>query len=91
MNKNEIIAAVADKSDLSKADAGKAVEALLGVITDALKDGGDVRFVGFGTFSVSHRAATTGRDPRTGNTVQIAARNNARFKAGKALKDAVNS
>lgn len=91
MNKNEIIAAVADKSELSKADAGKAVEALLAVISGALKDGGDVRFVGFGTFSVSHRAATTGRDPRTGNTVQIAARNNARFKAGKGLKDAVNS
>ena len=91
MNKNEVIAAVAEDSGLAKNDAAKAIESLLNVITAALKDGGDVRFVGFGTFSVSHRNATTGRDPRTGNPVQIAARNNAKFKPGKGLKDAVNS
>jgi DNA-binding protein HU-beta len=91
MNKNEVISAVAADSGLTKNDAAKAVESLLGVITNALKAGDDVRFVGFGTFAVSHRAATTGRDPRTGNPVQISARNNAKFKPGKGLKDAVNS
>lgn len=90
MNKNDLIAAVATSSELSKADAGKAVDAVFESITSALKDGGEVRLVGFGTFSVSARAATTGRNPRTGESIQIKASNQPKFKAGKALKEAVN-
>ncbi|MGB0682769.1 MAG: HU family DNA-binding protein [Magnetovibrionaceae bacterium] len=90
MNKNELVAAVSDKSDLSKADATKAVDAVFDAITDALKGGEEVRLVGFGTFAVSERAATTGRNPRTGETIQIAASKQPKFKAGKGLKDAVN-
>ena len=91
MNKNDLIASVADTSGLTKADAGKAVDALFESIASTLKGGGDVRIVGFGTFSVAHRAATTGRNPRTGETIQIAASNQPKFKAGAPLKDAVNS
>ena len=90
MNKNEFIAAVADKSGLTKADAGKAIDAALDAITSALKGGGDVRLPGFGNFSVSRRGARTGRNPLTGKPVEIAAKNAPKFTAGKALKDAVN-
>ena len=90
MNKNDLVAAVADNSGLSKTDAAKAVDAVLDSITGSLKGGSEVRLVGFGTFSVAARKATTGRNPRTGETIQIKASNQPKFKAGKALKDAVN-
>jgi DNA-binding protein HU-beta len=90
MNKNDLISQVADDSGLSKADATKAVDAVLDNIAGSLSNGGEVRLVGFGTFSVTHRKATTGRNPRTGETIQIKASNQPKFKAGKALKDAVN-
>ena len=90
MNKNDLVAAVASKSSLSKADATKAVDAVLDCITDELKSGGDIRLVGFGTFSIANRAASTGRNPRTGEAIQIAASKQPKFKAGKGLKDAVN-
>jgi DNA-binding protein HU-beta len=90
VNKNDLIAIVAQKSGLTKADAGKAVEGMLDGITDALKGGDDVRLVGFGTFLVARRAASTGRNPRTGQTIQIAASNQPKFKAGKGLKEALN-
>ena len=91
MNKQDLIAAVADSSGLTKGDASKAVEAVFEAITGSLKKGGEVRLVGFGTFAVSKRKASTGRNPRTGETMTIAASNQPKFKAGKALKDAVNS
>ncbi len=90
MKKVELIEAVATKADLTKADATKAVDALFDTITGALKKGDKVPFVGFGTFSVSKRAAREGRNPQTGATVKIAARNAVSFKAGSALKDAIN-
>lgn len=90
MNKNELIDAVATNSGLSKADAGRAVDAVVGSITGALKSGDSVSLIGFGTFDVRSRAARTGRNPRTGEEIQIAAAKNPAFKAGKALKDAVN-
>jgi DNA-binding protein HU-beta len=90
MNKQDLIANVADASALSKSDASKAVEAVFDAITGALKSGGEVRLVGFGTFSVSKRKASTGRNPRTGETMTIPASTQPKFKAGKALKDAVN-
>lgn len=90
MNKNDLIAAVAESTGLSKADAAKAVDGVFGAITDTLKGGSEVRLVGFGTFSVANRAATTGRNPRTGETIQIPASKQPKFKAGKGLKDAVN-
>ena len=90
MNKNDLIAAVADSAELSKADAGKAVDSVLDNITGALKGGNEVRLVGFGTFSVAQRKATTGRNPQTGETIQIPASKQPKFKAGKALKDSVN-
>ncbi len=89
MNKSELIAAVADKSELSKADAGKAVDAFVEVITKALKKNDKVSLVGFGTFAIRKRAARQGRNPKTGATLKIAASKNPAFKAGKALKDAV--
>ena len=91
MNKNDLIDAVATSSGLSKADAGRAVDAVVGSITGALKSGDSVSLIGFGTFDVRSRAARTGRNPRTGEEIQIAASMNPAFKAGKALKDAVNS
>ncbi|MFK8034884.1 MAG: HU family DNA-binding protein [Hyphomicrobiales bacterium] len=91
MNKNELIAAVADKSGLTKADAGTAVEATFDAISDALKGGDEVRLIGFGNFTVAHRAATDGRNPRTGETIKIPASKSPKFKAGKGLKDAVNT
>ena len=90
MNKNDLVAAVANSSDISKADAAKAVDAVFDTITGSLKKGNEVRLVGFGTFSVTQRAASTGRNPRTGQTIQIPASKQPKFKAGKGLKDAVN-
>ena len=90
MNKNDLVAAVADITELSKADAGKAVDAVFDTITKTLKSGDEVRLVGFGTFTVSQRAASEGRNPRTGETIQIPASKQPKFKAGKALKDSVN-
>ncbi len=89
MNKSELIEAVANASDLSKAAAAKAVDAVLNSITGALKSGDQVTLIGFGTFSVRERAARSGRDPRTGNTIDIKASKVPAFKAGKGLKDAV--
>ncbi len=90
MNKNDLVAAVAASADLSKTDAQKAVDSVFDTIAGALGGGGDVRLVGFGTFSVSSRAATTGRNPRTGEAIKIPASKQPKFKAGKALKEAVN-
>jgi len=90
LNKNDLIAAVASSTDLSKADATKAVDGVLEAVTGSLKEGNEVRLVGFGTFSVARRQASTGRNPRTGESIQIPASNQPKFKAGKALKDAVN-
>lgn len=90
MNKNELIASVAADTNMTKADAAGAVEATLNTIVDALKKGDEVRLVGFGTFTVSQRAASEGRDPRTGATIQIPASKAPKFRAGKVFKDAVN-
>ena len=90
MNKNELVAAVADSADMTKADAASAVDAVLDSITSALKTGDEVRLVGFGTFSVASRAASEGRNPRTGEKIKIAASKQPKFKAGKGLKDALN-
>ena len=90
MNKGELVDAVAAAAGLSRAEAGKAVDATLDAITGTLKNGGSVSLVGFGTFSVKARAARMGRNPRTGEAIQIAASNVPGFKAGKGLKDAVN-
>lgn len=90
MNKSELIDAIAASADISKADAGRALDATLETITGALKKGDSVSLVGFGTFGVKQRAAREGRNPQTGQTIQIAAANVPGFKAGKALKDAVN-
>jgi DNA-binding protein HU-beta len=90
MNKSELIDAIAANSGLSKADAGRALDGFTGAISGALAGGDSVSMVGFGTFAVKHRAARAGRNPRTGETIQIKASNNPAFKAGKALKDAVN-
>jgi len=90
LNKNDLIAAVMNDAGLSKKDASNAVDCVFSAITDALKGGQEVRLVGFGTFSVAQRAASQGRNPRTGETIQIAASKQPKFKAGKALKDSVN-
>ena len=90
MNKSELIEAVAGGAELTKADASRAVEAFVNTVTKSLQDSDPVTLVGFGTFSVRERAARTGRDPRTGKSIQIKASNVPSFKAGKALKDAVN-
>ncbi|MCK9502883.1 MAG: HU family DNA-binding protein [Porticoccaceae bacterium] len=90
MNKSELIDAIADGADISKASAGKALDSVLEAITGALKKGDQVSLVGFGTFSVKHRPARAGRNPQTGKEIQIAAANVPGFKAGKSLKDAVN-
>ena len=91
MNKSDLIDAMAASSDLSKAAAGRALDAMTDAITKALQDGDQVALVGFGTFSVKDRAARTGRNPQTGEPIQIAAAKIPGFKAGKSLKDAVNS
>ncbi len=90
MNKSEFIDAVAAESGLTKADAARAVDGVINTITNALKKGDTVTLVGFGTFEKRHRAARVGRNPRTGEALQIKASNIPSFKAGKALKDAVN-
>jgi DNA-binding protein HU-beta len=91
VNKTELIDAIAAAADLSKADAGRALDAVVDSVTDALKKGDQVSLVGFGTFSVKHRSARTGRNPQTGAAIEIKASEVPSFKAGKALKDAVNS
>ena len=91
MNKNELIAAVADKTNLSKGDATSAVEAVFDVVTGALKEGDEVRVVGFGTFVVTQRKAGKGRNPQTGQEIDIPASKAPKFRAGKQLKDAVNT
>ena len=90
MNKTEFIAAVAEKAEISKKDSEKALKAFVDVVTEQLKAGDKVQLVGFGTFEVSERAAREGRNPRTGKTMAIAACKAPKFKAGKALKDAIN-
>jgi len=90
MNKNDLIEIVADRADISKSSASHAVDAMLGAITDTLKNQEKVTLVGFGTFEVRHRKARTGRNPSTGEQIEIKASNSPAFKAGKALKDAVN-
>ncbi len=90
MNKNDLVGSVAASAGLSKGDAASAVEATLESISGALKTGDEVRIVGFGTFSVAARAASQGRNPRTGEPISIPASKNPKFKAGKQLKDAVN-
>lgn len=90
MNKSDFVTAIADTAGLSKADAANAVDAMIKVITQALKRGEAVTLVGFGTFEVRGRAERQGRNPKTGEAIKIKASNNPAFKAGKALKDAVN-
>ncbi|PKU22945.1 HU family DNA-binding protein [Telmatospirillum siberiense] len=90
MNKTDLVAKVAELASLSKADADKVTDAIFTAITGALKDGGDVRLIGFGAFSVAARAARDGKNPRTGEKISIPASKAPRFVAGKALKDAVN-
>ena len=90
MNKSELIDAVAAAADISKASAGRALDAMVDSVTGALKEGDQVVLVGFGTFAVKERAARTGRNPQTGEPIEIAAAKVPGFKAGKALKDAVN-
>ena len=91
MNKTEFIAAVAEKAEISKKDSEKALKAFVDVVAEQLKAGDKVQLVGFGTFEVSERAAREGRNPQTGKTMKIEACKAPRFKAGKALKDAVNA
>ena len=86
MNKKELTMAIAKSAQLSRADAAKAVDATFSSITDALKSGEDVKISGFGSFSVLRRAASEGRNPKTGEAIQIAASNNARFRASKPFK-----
>ncbi len=90
MNKQDLIGAVADNAGLSKGDASKAVEAVFDTISASLKKGDEVRLVGFGSFSVTKRKASTGRNPRTGEPMAINSSNQPKFRAGKALKDSVN-
>jgi DNA-binding protein HU-beta len=90
MNKSELIEAMADSADISKAAAGRALEGMIEAITGAMKSGDTVSIVGFGTFQVRERAARTGRNPKTGEAIEIKASKSPAFKAGKALKDAVN-
>lgn len=91
MNKTELVAAIADKTELSKKDAEKALKAFEDVVAEELKKGEKVQLVGFGTFEVSERAAREGRNPQTGETMTIAASKAPKFKAGKALKDSINA
>ncbi|EUB17039.1 MULTISPECIES: HU family DNA-binding protein [Shuttleworthella] len=90
MNKTELVAAIAEQADLSKKDAEAALKAFTDVVSKSLKKGEKIQLVGFGTFEVSKRSARTGRNPQTGKTMKIAASKAPKFKAGKALKDAVN-
>lgn len=90
MNKTELVAALAEKAELSKKDAEKALKAFTEVVTDELKKGEKIQLVGFGTFEVAERPEREGRNPRTGETMKIAASKTPKFKAGKALKDSLN-
>ncbi|MDD5036747.1 MAG: HU family DNA-binding protein [Methylococcaceae bacterium] len=90
MNKSELIDAISESADMTKSDAGRALDAVVEAITEALRKGETVSLVGFGSFSVKERAERQGRNPQTGNTITIKAAKIASFKAGKALKDAVN-
>lgn len=90
MNKNELIADVAERTGLTKADAGKALDATLDSVTSALKKNDEIRLLGFGTFYVTRREASEGRNPRTGEKIQIKASNQPKFRPGKSLKDALN-
>ena len=90
MNKTELIAAIAERAEISKKDSEKALKAFIDVVTEQLKAGDKVQVVGFGTFEVSERAAREGRNPQTGETMKIEACKAPKFKAGKALKDAIN-
>ena len=90
MNKTELVAAIAEQTELSKKDAEKALKAFTDIVADELKKGEKVQLVGFGTFEVSERAAREGRNPQTGETMKIEASKSPKFKAGKALKDMVN-
>ena len=90
MNRTELIAAMAEKTELSKKDAEQALKAFTDVVAEELKKGEKIQLVGFGTFEVSERAAREGRNPRSGETMTIAASKSPKFKAGKALKDLVN-
>ena len=90
MNKSDLVAAIAEKAEMSKKDAEKALKAFVDVVAEQLKAGDKVQLVGFGTFEVSERAAREGRNPQTGETMTIAACKAPKFKAGKALKDAIN-
>lgn len=90
MNKTELIAAVAEAAEVSKKDSEKVLKAFVDVVTEELKKGEKVQLVGFGTFEVTERAAREGRNPQTGKTMKIAACKAPKFKAGKALKDAIN-
>lgn len=91
MNKADLIAAIAEKTELSKKDSEKALKAFIDVVTEELTKGEKIQLVGFGTFEVSERAAREGRNPQTGETMNIAASKAPKFKAGKALKDIVNA
>lgn len=91
MNRTELVAAIAEKTELSKKDAEMALKAFTEVVADELKKGEKIQLVGFGTFEVSERAAREGRNPQTGETMTISASKSPKFKAGKALKDAVNA
>ena len=91
MNKTELVAAIAERSELSRKDAEKALKAFSDVVSEELAQGGKVQLVGFGTFEVSERAAREGRNPHTGEAMTIAASKTPKFKAGKALKDLVNA
>ena len=90
MNKNDLVASVADDAGMSKSDAARAVDSVFDTITSSLRKNDDVRLVGFGTFTVTKRAASEGRNPRTGEKIQIRASMQPKFRAGKALKDALN-
>ena len=91
MNKVELVASMAEKAELTKVDTEKALKAFIDTVTEELKNGGKVQLVGFGTFEISERAARTGRNPQTGETIEIKASKAPKFKAGKALKDTVNA
>lgn len=91
MNKTELVAAIAEQAEISKKDAEKALKAFINVVEEELKNDGKIQLVGFGTFEVSERAARTGRNPRTGEEMTIAGCKAPKFKAGKALKDAINA
>lgn len=90
MNKNDLVAYIAEETELTKTDAARVLDAVIDGITAGLKQNGEVRLVGFGTFMVNQRAATTGRNPRTGEEIKIKATKSPKFKAGKQLKDSVN-